>query len=116
MNHRIGLVGCGGISSVWVKATGNRRKGGVPKGTKCVATRPAQSGGSRRIRGLPEVCQSEGLPAPKPLSPSERRTVRQSGCEQFAATIATSQIVPRSPAGRSTGCSSLVRSNGHGRN
>lgn len=104
------------LARLRVKATGKRRKGGMPKGTKCVATRPGQPGGSRRIRALDEVCQSEGLPAPQPLSPGERRTVRQSGCQQFVATIAASQIVPRSPTSRSTGSSSLVRSNRHGRN
>ena len=47
------------LSKLRVKATGQRRRGGSPKGTKCVAKRP---GGGRTIRSLPEVCQSEGLP------------------------------------------------------
>jgi transposase len=83
------------LAKLRVKATGQRRQGGVPKGTKCVPTQPGQPGGSRRIRALDEVCRSEGLPAPKPLSPGERRTVQRAGCQQFVTTIAASQIVPR---------------------
>jgi hypothetical protein len=75
-----------------VKASGERRKGGSPKGTKCTAKLP---GGSRTIRSLPEVCRSEGLPAPRALSPGEQRTVRQAECEQFMTKIAHSQVVPR---------------------
>jgi hypothetical protein len=98
-----------------------------------VATRPGQPGGSRRIKSLAEVCRSEGVALPGPLSPGERRTIAQSGCQQFVAQIAASQVVPRSPAARakptgetkpttaqshesSTGSSSLIGSKGHGRN
>ena len=83
------------LARLRVNATGRRRKSGVPKGTKCVATQPGRPGGSRRIRALHEVCRLEGLPAPKPLSPGERRTVQQAGCQQLVTTIAASQIVPR---------------------
>lgn len=75
-----------------VKATGERRKSGSPKGTKCTAKLP---GGSRTIRSLPEVCRSEGLPAPRVLSPGERRTVRQAACEAHVARIAESHLTPR---------------------
>lgn len=78
-----------------VKATGERRKSGVAKGTKATAKLP---GGSRTIRSLPEVCRSEGLPAPTDLSAGERRTVRRTGCETFVAHIAQSHVVPR-PSG-----------------
>jgi hypothetical protein len=54
-----------------------------------MAKRPA---GSRMIRALVEVCQSEGIPAPRPLSLSERRTVHQAGCESFVACISESQL------------------------
>ena len=83
------------LARLRVKATGKRRKGGAPKGTKCTATQPGQPGGSRRIRALHEVCRSEGLPAPKPLPPGERRTVKQTDAEAFVAQIAASQVVPR---------------------
>jgi len=141
------------LSRLRIKATGQRRVGGTAKGTKCTAKLP---GGSRTIKPLSEVYRIEGLPAPLPLSPGERRTVQQAGCAELVATLAAAQVVPRSPAARqtaahqpatagkrrgacptsaaranqasetkhgavqpnggSTGSSSLIRSNGHGRN
>jgi transposase len=75
-----------------VKATGRRRKGGMPKGQKCTAKLP---GGSRTIRSLAEVCASEGLPLPRTLSPGERRTVAGAGCEEFVTEIARRRLTPR---------------------
>lgn len=95
------------LAKLRVKATGQRRKGGSPKGTKCVARLP---GGSRTIRSLAEVCQSEGLPPPLVLSPGERRTVAQAGCEALVARIAAPQVLPRA-----TGSSSLPAEERHGR-
>jgi len=88
------------LARLRVKATGQRRRGGVPKGQKAVATRPGQPGGSRTIKPLAEVCQSEGLPQPRELSPGEQRTVREAGCEEFVATIGAAQVVPRRAATR----------------
>ena len=85
------------LSKLRVKATGQRRVGGMPKGTKSLAKLP---GGSRTIRSLPEVCHSEGLPAPCPLSPGEQRTVKQSDGEAFVAQIAAPHLVPRPPKRR----------------
>jgi transposase len=82
-----------------VKATGVRRRGGMPKGTKCVAKLP---GGSRTIKSLTAVSQSEGLPLPPVLSPGERRTVRAAECAAFVAEIATAQLVPRPSKRRKT--------------
>ena len=75
-----------------VKATGEHRKGGSPKGTKSVARLP---GGSRVIRSLSGVCQSEGLPEPKPLSGGEKRTVTRCGCGTFVDQLANVHVVPR---------------------
>jgi len=80
------------LSRLRVKATGRRRQGGSPKGTKCTAKLP---GGGRTIRALSEVCRCEGLPAPRPLSPGERRTVKAAGSEAFVTQIAAAQVVPR---------------------
>jgi len=82
------------LSKLRVKATGERRKGGSPKGTKCTAK---LAGGSRTIKSLAAACQSEGLPAPRPLSPGERRMVQRAECEAFVAEIAAAHVVPRSP-------------------
>jgi transposase len=83
------------LARLRVKATGQRRQGGSPKGTKCVATRPGQPGSRRRIKSLAEVCGSEGVAAPRPLTPGERRTIAQAGCQTFVAQIAASQVVRR---------------------
>jgi hypothetical protein len=113
------------LSRLRVKATGERRKSGSPKGTKCIAKLP---GGSRTIKPLAEVCQSEGLPQPRKLPPGEQRTVAAAGCAEFVATIGATQVLPRRTAtrretadrpaastandaseGTSTGSSSLIR-------
>jgi transposase len=80
------------LSRLRVKATGQRRKGGTPRGTKCAAKLP---GGSRTIKPLAAVCQSEELPAPRELSAGERRTIRRADCDAFVVKIAATQIVPR---------------------
>jgi transposase len=85
------------LSRLRVKATGQRRKSGSPKGQKCAAKLP---GGSRTIKALAEVCRSEGLPAPRPLSAGERHTVKGAGSETFVAKIAAPHLVPRSPTRR----------------
>jgi transposase len=85
------------LAKLRVKASGERRKSGSPKGQKCVAKLP---GGSRTIKALPEVCRSEGLPAPRPLSPGEQRLVAEAGCAEFVAQIAAAQVVPRPPKRR----------------
>jgi transposase len=85
------------LARLRVKATGQRRKGGSPKGRKCAAKLP---GGSRTIKPLTAVCQIEGLPAPQPLSSGERRTVKRADCEAFIAEIATAHLVPRPPKRR----------------
>lgn len=105
------------LSRLRVKATGERRKSGAPKGVKCVAKLP---GGSRTIKPLAELCQSEGLPAPQSLTPGEQRTVQQTDSGEFVRQIAQTQVVPRrSAAGQaartSTGSSSLGRRKSHAR-
>jgi len=86
------------LARLRVKVTGKRRKGGSPKGTKCVAKLP---GGSRTIKPLREVCTSEGLPEPKPLAPGEQRVVTKTGSAEFVAQISAAQVVPRPKSPRS---------------
>ncbi len=119
------------LAKLRVKATGQRRKGGSPKGVKCQAKLP---GGSRTIKSLAAVCQSEGLPQPRGLSAGERRSVEAAGCQAFVAQIAAAEVVPRrsrlpqtttevTPSDKrrgsrtsekATGSSSLLQENGHG--
>ena len=96
------------LSRLRLKATGQRRRGGMAKGQKATAK---LAGGSRTIKPLAEVCRAEGLPEPTLLRPGEERTIRRAGCQQFVARISTVQVVPRG-----TGSSSLLRRNGHARN
>lgn len=83
------------LSRLRVKATGQRRTTGPRKGERCVAKLP---GGSRTIRSLPEVCQVEGLPGPRPLSAGERHTILQAHCAAFVQQIQQPQVIPRNRA------------------
>ena len=96
------------LSRLRVKATGQRRRGGPPKGTKGTAKLP---GGSRTIKPLAAVYHAEGLPEPTPLRPGEQRTIRRAGCQPFVARIGAAQVVPRA-----TGSSSLLRRKSHAGN
>lgn len=75
-----------------VKATGQRRKSGPRKGAK---TGPLVAGGGRTIKSLARVYQEEGLPEPRALPPGEQRMVRQSGAEEYVASLASDRVVPR---------------------
>jgi len=83
------------LAKLRVKATGQRRKTGPCKGTPPKALLPGTPGGSRQIKSLAALCQSEGLPPPKALSAGERRTVRSAGASKFVAEIAKTRRVPR---------------------
>jgi hypothetical protein len=85
------------LSKLRVKATGQRRVGGMPKGAKSLAKLP---GGSRTIKSLAEVSRAEGMPLPRPLSPGEQRTVKEADAEAFVAEIAVAHLVPRPPKRR----------------
>jgi transposase len=94
------------LARLRVKATGQRRVGGTPKGSpKAKARLP---GGSRRIKPLAEVYAAEGLPALRPLTPGEQRAVADSGAGEYVASLAREQIVkrpaasPKPPKSRST--------------
>jgi transposase len=81
------------LSSLRIKATGERRPSGSPKGTP----RSAQYGtgqGLQRIPALPAVYEGEQLPAartPQDLPPGERRMLEESGAAAFAQAIQQAQ-------------------------
>jgi transposase len=83
------------LSRLRVKATGERRVGGPPKGTKSKAKLPGTPGGSRQVKSLAAIYASEGLPPPKALTQGERRTVRAASASKFVAEIAKTHRVPR---------------------
>ena len=68
------------------------RKTGPAKKTK-----PKKTGGerTRTVRSLAGVYEVEGLPPMQPPPPGEAKTVSRSGCEQYVATIAGEQKIPR---------------------
>jgi transposase len=86
------------LAGLRVKATGEKRQGGVPKGAKRIAK--LGSGGSRTTKPLDEVYRQQGLPARKPLSDGEKRIVRESGTEAFVASLDHEKIVPRASTPR----------------
>ena len=110
------------LAKLRVKATGQKRKSGPPKGVKnqpkLPAAAPGESRKSRTIKSLAALCESEGLPQPKGLSKGEQRTVAAAGCEAFVAESAATQVVParKRPARTATGSSSLLAESAHGGN
>ncbi len=104
------------LAKLRVKATGQRRKSGPPKGVKASAKLPppvpGESRKSRTIKSLAAICQSEGLPQPRELSPGERRTIEAAGCESFVDQAAAEQVIPARK--RATGSSSLLQETAHG--
>ena len=83
------------LSRLRVKATGKRRRGGVPKGQKAKAILP---GGGRRLRSLDEVYESEGLPARSQPPAGERRVIEQTATRRFVEGLDRAKVVPRRPA------------------
>jgi transposase len=80
------------LARLRVRATGQKRRTGVPKGQKSTAKLP---GGSRTVKSLDRVYAVEGLPPRQPLAPGEQRTVETHHCQEFVDSIAKDQIVPR---------------------
>jgi transposase len=80
------------LAKLRIRATGQRKQGGAPKGVKSTARLP---GGSRRIKPLAEVYAAESLPALRPLAAGEQRAVAASGAEAYVAGLAREHIVKR---------------------
>jgi hypothetical protein len=75
-----------------VRATGEKRRPGLPPGTK---TRPARlPGGSQRIKPLREVYASEQVPAARPAPAGELRHLAESKLNDFADGLQQAHIVP----------------------
>jgi hypothetical protein len=80
-----------------VKATGEKRKLGVAKGTPRSTT---YGSGQRlqKIRSLPQVCERAALPLPKgvdQLSPGEIRMLKNSDTLQFVQEIQQGKCIVR---------------------
>jgi transposase len=81
------------LSGLRVRATGEKRKGGSPKGAKAVSK--LGTGQSRTIPSLDEVYLRQGLPSRKPLADGEKRMVSQSGTEAYVSSLEKPKVVPR---------------------
>jgi transposase len=81
------------LAGLRVRATGEKRKGGNPKGQK--AAPKLGAGGSRTIPSLDQVYDRQGVPGRKPLTEGEKRMIRESGTESYVASIDEPKIVPR---------------------
>lgn len=81
------------LAALRVRATGQKRKPGSPKGAK--AQPKLGAGRSRTIPSLDEVYLRQGLPSRQPFSPGEQRMIRATGSEEFVASLARERIEPR---------------------
>jgi transposase len=95
------------LAQLRVRATGQRRKSGPPAGTKAVAKLPG--GMSRTIKSLADLYRAEGLPALRPATPGEQRTIEQAGAESHVASLQQPQIVSRRGAKMKSGKSEMRR-------
>jgi transposase len=80
------------LARLRVAATGEKRRSGPAQGQKGQAKLP---GGSRTIKSLPEVCRSEGVPAPAPAPAGEQRHLADLKLNEFAEGLQQAHVVPR---------------------
>jgi transposase len=83
------------LSRLRVTATGQKRRTGPPAGERCVAKLP---GGSRTVKSLDQVYAVEDLPARRPLTAGEERTVRATGTAEFVQWLEREHVIPRRQA------------------
>jgi transposase len=79
------------LAGLRVKTTGEKRKGGVPKGVKAVSK--VGGGGIRTIPALDDVYTRQGLPRRRPRTQGEERMIRESGTERFVASLDKPTVV-----------------------
>ena len=81
------------LASLRVRATGAKRKTGNPKGSKWSAKLGA--GKSRTVHSLDEVYNRQGLPGRRPRTEGEKRMIRESGTEQYVASLDKEKVTPK---------------------
>ena len=81
------------LATLRIMATGEKRRGGGPKGVKCVA-KEKLPGGTRAVRALDDVLLNEGLPARSTLPAGELRHLTDTHTLEFAETISTPKRIP----------------------
>jgi transposase len=83
------------LAKLRVAVTGKKRASGTPKGVKAKAKLPGAAGGSRTIKSLDSIYESEGLPPRSPLPAGESRHVARTDTTDFVHNLGTDQVVPR---------------------
>jgi transposase len=81
------------LAALRVKATGEKRKTGIPKGAKPVSK--LGGGKSRTTPALDEVYTRQGLPSRRPRTRGEERMIRESGTEQFVESLDRPKVVAK---------------------
>jgi transposase len=81
------------LAALRVRATGEKRKTGSPKGSRRVPKLVAER--SRTVPSLDEVYNRQGLPSRRPLTEGEKRMIRESGTEQYVASLDKEKVVPK---------------------
>ena len=81
------------LAALRVRATGEKRKSGPPKGSKRASQPRVEK--TRTIPSLDEVFDRQGLPRRQPLAEGEKRMIRQSGTEPYVTSLDKQQVVPR---------------------
>jgi transposase len=80
------------LRTLRVRATGRRRRPGMPKGQKAMAKLP---GGSRTVKSLDRIYDEEGLPRRHEFPEGERKMLDQQDCSGFVTSLAQDRVVPR---------------------
>jgi len=81
------------LAAVRVRATGTKRKTGNPKGSKRAAK--LGTGKSRTTPSLDEVYVRQGLPSRRAFTDGEKRMIRESGTQQYVASLEKEKVVPK---------------------
>jgi transposase len=87
------------LSRLRVRATGKRRRGGLPKGQP----RPANYGTGQRTRRSPSLdarYAKEGLPPRQTLSPGEARMIAACGLDAYCERLSQDAVKPRARGGK----------------
>jgi transposase len=82
------------LSRLRIRATGQKRKSGNPKGQPL----PASYGSGKQTRGIPsldKIYASEGLPPLQPQAPGEIKMLEAYGLTQFAEQLRKAHRIPR---------------------
>jgi transposase len=80
------------LRTLRVRATGAKRRPGMPKGQKAQAKLP---GGSRTVKSLDRVYQEESIPPRQSLPNGEKKMLEAQECSEFVRSIAADRVVPR---------------------